>query len=303
MNLVPKHSTILLISTILSLARLMMHGQLSVNLVTVRKGMKIIFNLKDQLYLLRVLHHPQTKRITINHPKLAFKYLDNYASLNLSTKDRLSLLTAHYSFLQHHFRRDFLDLITHPSVELWTECVDGVDFALNMDFPKKLHAEGDLCLTLTKNGQFIYRLIFIIAEGNIFGVSDDHVILISSIQGVYGFDSVKSTTKACHDIHPTHLLMSAVSGIASAIGIQMIFGIKTTHQIANDDNFHFSYDVFFKGYGTIVGPLNLYRIPLPFAETPIHLIKPNHKKRTLEKRNYKNLIRHQSGLAIKQYLI
>jgi uncharacterized protein VirK/YbjX len=303
MNLVPKHSTIFVISTILSLTRLMMHGQLSVNFVTARKGMKIIFNIKDQLYLLRVLHHPQTERMAINHPKLAFKYLDNYVSLNLSTKNRILLLTAHYSFLQRHFRRDFLDIVEHPSILLWEECIDSVDVALNMDFPKKLHAEGDLCLTLTKNGQFVYRLIFIIAKGDIFGISDDHVILISSIQGVYGFDSVKSTTKACHDIHPTHLLMAAVSGVASAIGINTIFGIKSKDQIANNDNFHFSYDLFFKGYGDIVEPLNLYRIPLPFAETPIHLIKSNHKKRTLEKRLYKGVIRHQSGLAIKQYLI
>jgi uncharacterized protein VirK/YbjX len=281
----------------------MMHGQLSVNFLTLRKGVKIIFNIKDQLYLLRVLHHPQTKRMAISHPKLAFKYLDNYASLNLSTKHRLSLLTAHYSFLQRHFRRDFLDIIEHPSITLWTECIDNVDVALNLDFPQKLHAEGDLCLTLTNNGQFIYRLIFVIARGDIFGVVDDHVILISSIQGVYGLDSVKSTTKACHDMHPTHLLMAAVSGIASAIGIDTIFGIKTKHQIANNDNFHFSYDLFFKGYGNIAGPLSLYRIPLPFAETPIHLIKSNHKKRTLEKRLYKHGIRHQSGLAIKQYLI
>jgi hypothetical protein len=97
--------------------------------------------------------------------------------------------------------------------------------------------------------------------------------------------------------------MAAVSGIANAIDIATIFGIRTQHQIANNGNFYFSYDLFFSDYGDIIDRFGLYRITLPFAETPIHLIKPNHKKRTLEKRLYKHQIRRQVGLAIEPYLV
>ncbi len=303
MTTIPTHPKKFLLSTLYSFARHTITGELTFSFIKIKKGMHVLFDIKGHLRLMRVLNHPQSARITVSHPKLAFKYLDDYVSLNLSTKNRLSLLVAHYSFLQNKFKNDFLDIMENRSIQLWIDHINGATFTLKMNFPKKLHSEGDICLTLIKDDKFVYRLIFVVADGRSFDVADENVILISSIQGVYGIDSVKATTKACHDIHPTHMLMAAVSGIGMTMGIGTILGIKTKHQIANNGNFYFSYDMFFEQYGEMIEAHSLYRIQLPYAEVPISSIKSNHKKRTMEKRIYKNEIIAQAGQTLKKYLI
>lgn len=303
MNALSKTSSIqfglLILTTFL---RDIVSGKLSLDRHKFQKGFRLLSNLRGHRQLMRVLHHAQTEGLVATYPKLAFKYLDDYALIGLSPAVRLSLIIAHYTFLQQTFKATFLDDLDRHPIRLWQTTIDGATFEVALGFPQKFHSEGDLCLTFTTDGEFVYRLIFIVVRGHSLGLADKNYLLISSIQGVRGFDRVKIATKTCHEVHPTDILMAVASGIGASVGIDTVLGIRTDAQIANKGNFFFSYDGFFAGYGELELQSQLYQIHLPLKEKPIDLIKSKYQKRTLRKRAFKKEITNRSCESLQTYL-
>ncbi|MDR3413557.1 MAG: DUF535 family protein [Formivibrio sp.] len=270
---------------------------------TWRRAILISWNIKEHLKLLRILSHPQPRVLINKYPELTYKYLRDYISFDISTKNSLSILIGHYSFLQNNFKDDFLDLVCHSPIALWQSCIDGSQFEIALGFPHTIDFEGDLCLLFKKDQECLYRIIFVIANGGPFNISDENVIFISSVQGMHDFDGIKQATKACQDIHPAQLLMSSINGLSMALGFNTVIGIGTKNQISQGEKLHFSYEKFFESYGDFVPAENYFKIQLPYAEKPLNLINANHRRRTQRKRDFKNEIRDQVALAFGQYLV
>lgn len=270
---------------------------------TWHRGMLLLINIKEHLRLIRILSHPQTKRLIIKHPELTYKYLRDYLSFDLSTGDCLAILIEHYSCLQNNFGTDFLDVVYHSPVRLWQQCLDGTSFEITLEFPHTIDFEGDLCLLFKKNQVCIYRIIFVIANGRAFERPEDNVIFISSVQGMNDFEEVKQATKVCHDIQPAQLLMAAMNGVGMALGFRTIVGIGNTNQISQGEQLHFSYDKFFEKYGFLIPGKNFYAIQLPYVEKPLDSIHIRHRKRTQKKRDFKHEIRDQVALAVERYIV
>ena len=55
----------------------------------------VIFHFHKHIKLMRVMYHPRTRGLVRRYPKIAYKYLVKYASLNLPTRGRLVLVTSH----------------------------------------------------------------------------------------------------------------------------------------------------------------------------------------------------------------
>lgn len=268
---------------------------------TWHRGALLIFNIRGHLRLLRILSHPQTAQLIARQPDLSHKYLRNYISFDISTRNCLAILIGHYAYLQENFRGDFLDILCESPLPLWRQCIDGVSFEIALDFPHKIDFEGDLCVIFRKDQCCLYRIIFVIANGSSFGLSDEHVIFISSVQGMHDFDGVKQATKVCHDIQPAQLLMAAIGGIGAALGFHTIIGIGTKNQISQGEKLFFSYDKFFENYGALADGENFYRIPLPYAEKPLDSIHARHRKRAQGKRAFKNEIGEQVASVVERH--
>src|SRR5690606_28574972 len=100
--------------------------------------------------------------------------------------------------------------------------------------------------------------------------------------------------KACQDIAPPDLLMSAVAGMAGALGIRMIGGVGIEHSISSESiqqsNMSFDYTAFWDRYQGKKTTGGHHLIALPFPEKPIQAIAAKHRKRTLLKREFKHQI-------------
>ncbi|SDY44143.1 hypothetical protein SAMN04515617_114114 [Collimonas sp. OK242] len=281
---------------------ILMRGSM-LKLKTWHRGLLLILNIRQHLKFIRILSHQQTRQLIVSKPELTYKYLRNYISFSIPARTGLLILISHYSYLQNHFKIDFLERISHSPVLLWGQYIDGVLFEIVMAFPHTVDHEGDLCLIFKSDMVSIYRVIFVIADGSLFELPDDHVMCVSSVQGINGFQGIQQATKICHEIQPAQLLMAAMNGVGLALGFKTMVGIASKSQISQNEKFYFSYDEFFGKYGDPVPRKNFYKIQLPYIESPLDSIKTRHRKRTQKKRAFKNEIRDKVACSVEQYLV
>ncbi|QRX81263.1 DUF535 family protein [Glaciimonas sp. PAMC28666] len=270
---------------------------------TWRRGLFLLLNIRRHIKLINTLSHPQVAKLTLDNPEMSYKYLRNYISLDISKKNSLAILTGHYTYLQKHFRSNFLEVIYNFPVRLWSQNINDNLVEIVIGFPHTIDYEGDLCLIFKIDKVSIYRIIFVIANGAPFGVPDENVIFVSSVQGMHDFENVKLATKVCHDIQPAQLLMAAMSGLTSSLGFKTMVGIGNKNQISQGKKFYFSYNTFFEKYGVLMSETNFFKIPVPFAEKPLELIEMKHRKRTQKKRAFKNEISEHVALAMEQFFV
>jgi uncharacterized protein VirK/YbjX len=285
------------------LIRAFLSGNLTFRFKFCSQALYFVCHLPAHARLLNTLRHPASRNLLSCHPKLAYKYLDNYAALNLSTKARRMLLTAHYQFVQKRLAHGFLDAVAAAAVTLWSRDHGADRAAIELSFPTTFHGEGDLCLTLTLNGKKIYRIVLIIGGGGLFGVGDKDVLFITCIQGLVQPDQIKHATTCCGTVHPSNLMMAAASGLAQAIGIDTLLGIRTANQITCRDHRYFSYDDFFDAYGTLTSDSTAYAIALPLASKELVSIKSKHRTRVRERREFKSTVSADIRQSMAEFIV
>lgn len=248
---------------------------------------RLFWNPWRQMRVNTVFAHGSTKSFARANFRLQLKYLVEYASRALSTQQRWTLLCKHYEFLQRYFSATFFQQIFASEICLWSLATAETTISIALDFPHMMHTEGDLRITMKLDDAPIYRLIFIVGSGEIFDSPSKDVVLVTCIQGLAEARSLRIAANACEQVHPSDLLMSALSGFAQACGIETAFGIKTSDQIANTGRIYFSYEKFFEQYGAFYGGAGVYRFTVPFLQKEIHAISSNHRGRTRRKRDFK----------------
>lgn len=273
----------------------------SISLNDLWRVMKLLVHPARHFLLRRVMLHENTRQLCRRHPNLAYKYLVDYASKALSTEQRRVLLMEHYCFVQTHFVASFIGAISEGQVCLWQLPIEGRHLTINLDFPASMHTEGDLRLTLKMDGLEVYRLIFIIGNGAALGVNSTHAILITCVQGLQALPELRAATALCDDVHPSHLLISALSGLAQAVGVHTLVGIRTPDQIANTGRIFFSYDDFFAKYGKLHDDSGAYVIGLPLEQKSIALIPAKHRGRTRTKRAFRQVVEDSACSALARF--
>ena len=278
----------------------------------------LIYHYRKHRQLIKILSSPQVNLLLHRHPQLAYKYLGgNYLARGLSTKERLEILANHYGFLRNYVVEDFFIQIFERKHVLWLENKEGYSFSISLSFPHSLHHpgrtvdhEGDLALIFEINSQPAYVYCFTITPTSVMHkkeestqynaeFSNEQALFIGRIQGIAGdFDLMKKTTKLLHDISPSHLLLNATRAIAFAFNINTIYGVSTHAQLSNTPKagvreLFFDYDYFWLSLEAEKANHNMFSLPVRDFEKPIGLIKQKHRSRTLEKRRFKEQLRHQ----------
>lgn len=274
---------------------------LPVSLDDLWRVMKLLAHPQRHFHLRHVMLHENTRQLLRRHPKLAYKYLVDYASKALSTEQRALLLADHYRFVQTRLSASFINAISNGQMCLWQSQIESRCLSIYLDFPETMHTEGDLRLTLKIDGVEVYRLIFIIGSGASLGVDATHAILITCVQGLQPLLELRATTALCKDVHPSHLLIAALSGFAQAVDVHTLVGIRTRDQIANTGRIFFSYDDFFAKYGALNNDLGTYVISLPLEQKSIALIPAKHRNRTRTKRAFRQLVGESASATLARF--
>jgi uncharacterized protein VirK/YbjX len=267
--------------------------------------------------MVRVMSGPSTQAVRDAFPRLEYRYTLPYLSLHFQRKERYEMLKAHYALVNQMLTPDFARQVLADTLRVWQTEVDG--HALSVVFKghclRTRHREGELTLAFTMDGVTLYELSFsLIRAASVKGVpkawhnSTEHVAYLGRVQGAPGqYELIRQATKLCGEVAPPDLLMTAMAGLASALGINTLVGVDNESSISHENirgaGTSFDYAEFWGRYNAVVADNGHAVIRLPYLEKPIAAIASRHRKRTLLKREYKKALADQSHQVLAGFLI
>lgn len=246
------------------------------------------------LSIMRTFGLPNLESIKYRHRLRAIKYTGNYLARSLDYRSRGVILATHYRFLNDNLTKESIACIAKEGIILWEEEVGGDVFAISLEFPL-YDMEGDLCVRFYVNNIPVWTISFTITTGNILGVPDNYILFVTMVQGHGRFDLIKNATKALNDITPVMLLLTSVRAIAASLRIHSIAGITAQEQIStgcmdNIERFSKYYDnLWSDNSGTKINAM-VFQLPVIPEYKSLASIKPNHRTRTQNKRQFKDYV-------------
>jgi len=257
--------------------------------------------------LARLLAQPGLRALMTAHPQAVYRPYRRYLATSFTKSARRAALQHHYAYLLPRISETFFPAVLGSRPQLWQQRIGSDLFEVRLSFTGELHHEGDLLLEFQENGVPLYGLSFTIAPGYLAGSDADQLILVARVQGAVGnFDAIRRATKACMDIAPPYLLTAAVRGIAGALNIGVIAGIRNKEQLTGnidaDRNVYFDYDAFWR---TCLGheTERFYLLSAPIREKPLAQISTVHRRRTRLKRQFKNEVAESSEALFRGLLV
>jgi uncharacterized protein VirK/YbjX/predicted Zn-dependent protease len=216
-----------------------------------------------------------------------------YLSRNLAETVRYACLYNHYLYLYGSVAAETLHAMAFNDVALFETAVGPNGYAITSQISHDPIDEGELSLLFRVNGAPLYTVSFTIVPGYAVGLPDDrHSLLISRMQGSRArFQEIRRATKELGDIFPQAILVAALEGIATSMGIRYIAGIGAANQAAyNDQNAGILSRIYDDFYQTIGGQNihgDFYITPVPLPKKSLALAKAGHRLRTKRKQKIK----------------
>lgn len=272
-------------------------------LTTSFRSTKILLHLRNHLKFVQLMHsNPNLAKLIQIYPRLIYRYLGNYLAIHLSTSTKLTILENHYRFLLQYTHIDFFRRVLKKTY-LWQETHNNDQYSIVLEFQFGRDYEGDLSLVFEFNSLPIYVVSFSFIPGKAMSFQFDQAIFVGRIQGLASFELIRNMTKNLYDIAPPALLMAALQGVALAFKIDTIIGVNNEKQLSSTKaHIYFDYDLFWSSLTAYKTKENWFALPVPFLEKPIEMIKNNHRRRTLNKRQYKNKIREETFARFREVL-
>jgi uncharacterized protein VirK/YbjX len=259
---------------------------------------RILTNLAMHRKVIQVLRLRPFAAIVESNPKFAFKYLaTKYLVRGLTITERASCFMHHYKRLYDSISDRTFHQILHWDVEFRAIFEAGSRLAVTIGTSRPFDNEGELSLLLKMDGEIFFTLSFTIVPGWVVKSKATEVLLISRLQGTPGYspEQIRLAIKAMHGVRPRALLLSALEGIAIAMGIQEIASVSTRNHIDYskelDAVFKNSYDDFFAELGRMNSDTGFLTLTVPIDDKPLSLIKQGHKIRTRKKRAFRKQVR------------
>ena len=255
------------------------------------RSLQTLLNFSDAQRLKQLAESLAVAPLLERQPRFRYKYLSRYLSASFSRTTRLKTILNHYHFLAEKTRPAFFTQLPQQ-LTIWRETCGDNSFSISLSYPRQVGFEGELSLNFYLNSTPLQVVSFVIVPGQVVGATGAQALLIGQVQGTpSNAAALKQATKALHDITPAALLVNAAYGVAEALGIGHAAGVSTAEQLSHGAGSSFDYDGFWQQFGGAPTVHNLFLLDIPAAEKPISSIKPNHRARTLRKRQYKQQLR------------
>jgi uncharacterized protein VirK/YbjX len=240
----------------------------------------------------------------------------NYLSRQLTLRQRVACVLAHYRFEEAHFDAAYQQAVYRDGgLPLWRRADDDGPFELRLEMASRLNAEGDLTVIALAGGRCLHRLSFSWVDGAFAGI--DAAPLPSMLPFIARNQGHRASTpelagafsdfeRAFPNNSPSFFCFAALQGIALALGMGQAVAVKSSCQCAydpaDDKRFANAYDGFWQTLGGVAMPGHGWRIVLPFHQKPLADMAAKHRKRAAMRRAYWREIGESAGMAIKGHL-
>jgi uncharacterized protein VirK/YbjX len=218
-----------------------------------------------------------------------------YLVRGLSPGQRVDSAITHYTFEEETFGDAYKRAVySADGLSLWQRKLNNSQFSIKLAMASRLNAEGDLVVIFEADGKCLHRLSFSWAEGAIAGIDLPTVPFLARNQGRWtdSDEAFAAFERAFPHNSPSFFCFAALQGVALAIGLRQVAGVKSEFQVSfgDDTGGHFvnAYDGFWRSLGGTALPGNCYLITLPFYVKPLSETPAKHRKRaTLRRENWR----------------
>jgi uncharacterized protein VirK/YbjX len=217
----------------------------------------------------------------------------DYLVKNFSARERVRCVLTHYRFEDATFSRAYKQAVyLAGGLTLWHRSANGSSFSITLAMAPRMNAEGDLILIFLADGKCLHRLGFSWIEGSVAGVASPVVPFLARNQGRWtdSDDAFAAFEKAFPHNSPSFFCFAAMQGLAQAVNMPQVVGIKSACHVAFDPaavkHFANAYDGFWKIVGGIELPGSGHLIALPFYVKPLAEMAGKHRKRAAGRRAY-----------------
>jgi uncharacterized protein VirK/YbjX len=238
----------------------------------------------------KLLRVPVIAQAANLHPRMRYKHLtDNYLVRGMSIADRVRCYVHHYSRMVSSLEHDFVRDLLLGSQTIWSLNVKGHQLSISLGLTPDKDKEGEHSLKLWYDGTQVYVLSFTIVPENIVDRHAREAALICRLQGRRGAAGLlAAASKSLADVPIPIVLVSALSGICTALGIHTLACVCAEHQSSYSPDYDAGYR---KAYDGLMNSMEIQRNKrgyfvslIPLAHKPMSEIKPGHKIRTKRKR-------------------
>lgn len=282
---------------------------------TMLRLLRVHWQYADHRRVVQAMGGASTRELLRLQPRIVYRYSTDYLFLGNPWDARRDMLVHHYEHLNRWHDPLFCGQVFRQGCELWAHEIEGQAFSIHLLGPCMVsrHREGELTLAFRMNGHVLFRLAFSVCPSALFGLpqsqprgSDESLLYIGQVQGVSDrYEDIRAATRACHDVAPADLLMSALAGVAECWGIHLALGVPQSRQLTRaKPRFSpgFDYDAFWQRHAQPQPGLSHAWIALPQKDKPIELVAAKHRGRTLRKRAFKHGITREVSCCLRAHM-
>jgi len=211
-----------------------------------------------------------------------------YLSRYLTLAQRIDCAIDHYRFEGQNRTPAYLGSVyqSRCGLTLWHQVVDGVRYTITLRATEDTRHEGDLSVCCFVNDVRVCRVAFSYVDRSIFGQPSERTIFVTRNQ-TEQIQELQQFRDAFKQNSPPYFCIAAVSGIATANGMRVIFMVKADAQIAYAEryaeSFRNSYSALWQRLGAQeIGARHAYSMRIPMPLTPLSDVK--HKSRAIARR-------------------
>lgn len=276
---------------------------------TCLRMLSVAWHAGQHMDVVQAISGPHTRDLLKTYSRAVYRYTLPYLSTRFERAERQQMLVSHYDFVNASLRAVFFQRVLGDSMTLWQREIEGSVFSIGVAGPC-LHREGDLTLVFKMDGCRLYRIAFSVVKAPLLKIdagASRQVIYVGQVQGYpERFAQIRQATRLCRDVAPADLLMAAMAGLGSALGIGMVAGVGVEDSLSYKSlvalNTSQSYADFWEKFQGMTPQGGHYTLPLPLAEKPISQVKANHRGRTLAKRELKKSISDEAEAMMRPML-
>jgi len=234
----------------------------------------------------------------------------HYLAKGLSARQRVQCVLSHYRFEETSFNAAYKQAVySGGGLALWQAEANGSRFLIRLEMASRMNAEGDLTIALVADDKVLHRLSFSWIDGAMAGLAPGLLPFLARNQGRWtdSGEAFEAFENAFPNNSPGFFCFAAMQGVAQAVGMEQVAGVKCTAHPAYDPleakHFANAYDGFWKILGGVELPGDTWLISLPFYLKPLADMPSKHRKRAAQRREHWRAIGDAARSTLQRHLL
>jgi uncharacterized protein VirK/YbjX len=257
---------------------------------------RISTNLSAQVKVLGLLRIGVLSGYVYANPRFLFKALSpEYLLRGLPASTRSACFLYHYQKLHAVCTDNLFTRLMDEDLPVFQkqdgECLVEVTLGRSRHIKgsRFVDHEGELSLNLVVDRIRVYVFSFTIVPGWVVGSEAAEALMLTRLQGELSvFSKTQLASKATRGMPPEMILISALRGVAEALGIHVVAGVRADLNLCYDQEddavFRKAYDFFFLRVGAVGNSSGFFLVSFPLPKKPLSEVKRGQKTRTRARR-------------------